>query len=103
MTMTPDSAEQAATGWEPGGIHVQSALRGLTRAERGHVAAGYIGSAMPSMIRRLQYKGMFYLHIDSPNGMCGTMKLTPLGKNVHAMLTARTAATLARTGADNAG
>jgi hypothetical protein len=34
---------------------------------------------------------MFFLHIDSPNGRCGFMKLTPLGESVRATIKARTA------------
>jgi hypothetical protein len=79
------------TGWEPGGKRVVAALRGLTRAERKTVAAGYVCDQRPTTNRNLEHKGMFYLHIDSPNGRCGFMKLTPLGENVRKLLKAKEA------------
>lgn len=36
--------------------------------------------------RALRRKGLFYIHIDSPNGRCGTARLTPLGEAVSAAL-----------------
>ena len=66
------------TGWEPGGVHIHAALKDLTRGERKHVANGYIGDCLPSTLQSLRRKAMFYLHIDSPNGRAGTMRLTPL-------------------------
>jgi hypothetical protein len=75
------------TGWEAGGRHVRAALRGLSKAERRHVKAGYIGGDIRgSTLHSLRLKGMFYHHIDSPNGQCGIMRLTPLGVNVSALL-----------------
>ena len=77
------------TGWEPGGEHVVAALRGLTSTERRHVLAGYIGDCRPSTLNSLRRQAMFYLKIDSPNGRCGIMVLTPLGRNVQALLKER--------------
>ena len=77
------------TGWEPGGVHVVAALKSLTRRERYHVERGGISDATPAMLRSLQNKAMFYLKIDSPNGRCGFMRLTPLGENVRALIKAR--------------
>ena len=69
--------------WEAGGSEVVKVLKGLTKRERYHVERGYIGGDItPHMVRRLQHKALFYLHIDSPNGRCGMLKPTPLGVNV---------------------
>jgi len=88
--MTTESVGHTkATGWEPGGLHVQDALRSLTKAERRYVEAGYIGDVTPGVLRSLREKAMFYLQIDSPNGRCGSMRLTPLGVNVRALILAR--------------
>lgn len=97
MTDLPTRLEGAAagsrepTGWEPGGKHVRAALSGLTRGERKHVAAGYVGDCTAATLRNLRNKAMFYLKIDSPNGRCGLMVLTPLGVNVRALLNERAA------------
>ena len=101
MVHSPSAHTQSATdpldvtsadyGWKPGGRHVLAALRGLTRAERRHVEAGYVGEATSATIRSLQCKAMFFLFIDSPNGRCGFLKLTPLGENVRKTIKARTA------------
>jgi hypothetical protein len=37
-------------------------------------------------VRSLRDKGLFHLVIDSPNGQCGFMHLTPLGEAVRAAL-----------------
>jgi hypothetical protein len=37
-------------------------------------------------VRKLKAKGMFHLVINSPNGQCGFMELTQLGKAVQAQL-----------------
>jgi hypothetical protein len=84
-------SEMTAADWKPGGRAVVEALRGLTRAERRHVEAGYVGDCQPATVRSLQHKAMFFLHIDSPNGRCGFMKLTPLGESVRATIAARQA------------
>ena len=81
-----------AADWKPGGRKVVEALRNLTRAERRHVEAGYVGDCQPATVRGLQRKAMFFLFIDSPNGRCGFMKLTPLGESVRATIAARQAA-----------
>ena len=91
MTQTEQACpEKGETGWEPSGVHVRSALRGLTRRERQFVTDGCIhGDFQMRTVQSLKRKGMFYLHIDSPNGRCGLMKLTPLGENVRALIKAQ--------------
>ncbi len=56
-----------------------------------HVERGYIGDVTPAMLRSLRAKAMFYLKIESPNGRCGFMRLTPLGEGVQATIKARAA------------
>jgi len=87
--LDPLDVTEEAYGWKPGGKHVIAALRGLTRAERRHVEAGYVGDVRPATLRSLCNKAMFFLHIDSPNGRCGFMKLTPLGESVRETLRLR--------------
>lgn len=84
--MVHSGAESAPDPWGPGGERVKAAVRGLTRAEKRVVAAGYISDCRMATVRSLQRKGMFYLHIDSPNGMCGIMRLTPLGINARSAI-----------------
>ena len=83
--------QAAKTGWEPGGEHVVAALRGLTTAERRHVLAGHVADCRPSTLSSLKRQAMFYLKIDSPSGRWGIMVLTPLGRNVQALLKERAA------------
>lgn len=78
-----------ASGWEAGGEKVKAAVRGLTRTERRIVGEGYIRDARMDTVRNLKRKGMFYHHIDSPNGHCGPMLLTPLGQNARAHILAK--------------
>ena len=85
----PETITSQKTGWEAGGAHVVAALRGLTKAERRHVAAGYVGEATNATVRSLRNKAMFYLKITSPNGRAGFMELTPLGMNVRALIKER--------------
>lgn len=85
----PETITSQKTGWEAGGVHVVAALRGLTKAERRHVAAGYVGGATNATVRSLRNKAMFYLKITSPNGRAGFMELTPLGMNVRALIKER--------------
>lgn len=63
--------------------------RGLTKPQRKFVADGSIhGDCAMVTVRALQAKGLFCLVIDSPNGRCGFMRLTPLGEIVRAWLNA---------------
>lgn len=62
-------------------------LRGLTKAQRMYVRDGSIhGDCAMRTTRALVAKGLFGLVIDSPNGQCGFMRLTPLGNAVQAAL-----------------
>lgn len=66
---------------------VTAARRGLTRAQRRHVERGCIsGDFRMQTVRALKAKGLMHLVIDSPNGQCGFMHLTPLGKAVQAIM-----------------
>jgi hypothetical protein len=94
--MSDQTITSQKTGWEPGGVHVVAALRGLTKAERRHVAAGYVGDVTTATLRSLRDKAMFYLEITSPNGRAGFMKLTPLGVNVRSLIRERRAQSEAR-------
>jgi len=86
--------DNTKSGWEPGGEHVKAAARDLTAAERRFVIDGCIhGSFSMATVRNLDRKGLFYLHIDSPNGRSGFMELTPLGLNVQSLLKSRQRAT----------
>jgi len=70
--------------------YVTEALQGLTRAQKRYVIDGCIhGDPALRTIRELQRKALFYLHIDSPNGRAGFLRLTPLGETVRAILKAR--------------
>jgi hypothetical protein len=91
----PGPVERSGGVREP--AYVRAAIRGLTEAQRKYVRAGYIGGdCSNAMIRTLQRKALFYLHIDSPNGRCGTMRLTPLGVTVQAIIRERSAIHKAR-------
>jgi uncharacterized protein YjhX (UPF0386 family) len=60
----------------------------LSRPQRMYVRDGAIhGDCAISTVRALTRKGLFRLVIDSPNGQCGLMRLTPLGEVVRALLT----------------
>lgn len=73
--------------------YVQEALRGLTKAERRHVLNGYVGDPFTmTTVRSLRRKALFFIMIDSPNGRCGFLKLTPLGETVRKILKERIAA-----------
>jgi hypothetical protein len=64
--------------------------RRLTKAQRYHVERGCIsGDCTMSTVNALKFKGLMYLHIDSPNGRCGFMRLTPLGEAVRDALEAQ--------------
>lgn len=72
--------------------YVAEALAGLTRDQAKYVIAGCLhGDFTITMARTLQRKALFYLHIDSPNGRFGTLRLTPLGVTVQGILKARAA------------
>lgn len=71
-------------------IQISNAARNLTRAERKFVERGCIfGDFSMQTISNLQGKGLMYLHIDSPNGRAGFMRLTPLGESVQALIKSR--------------
>jgi hypothetical protein len=63
--------------------------RSLTKAQRYHIERGCIsGDFSMSTVRALKANGLMYLHIDSPNGRCGFMRMTPLGEAVQSALKA---------------
>lgn len=67
----------------------REAMKTLTRAQRMYVRDGSIhGDCTMRTVRGLQAKGMFYLKISSPNGQCGFMELTDLGREVQTSLIA---------------
>lgn len=67
--------------------YVTEALRGLTPTQKKYVIAGaFHGDCTMATISVLRRKALFYHHIDSPNGRCGPMKLTPLGVTVQGIL-----------------
>ena len=63
----------------------------LTMAQKSAILDGYIGDQVMVTVNALKRKGLFHLVIDSPNGRCGFMRLTPLGIEVQAILRARAA------------
>jgi DNA-binding MarR family transcriptional regulator len=66
---------------------VRAVVRGLTKPQRTLVKDGCIhGDFTMTTVRALQRKGLFSLVIDSPNGRCGFMRLTPLGQAVRAAM-----------------
>jgi len=66
---------------------VKSAIRGLTKVQRMYVQDGCIhGDCTMRTVRALRNKGLFELVITSPNGQCGTMELTELGRSVRAAI-----------------
>lgn len=68
---------------------IKAAKRGLTQAQRMYVQDGCIhGDRTMQTVRALKLKGLFELVISSPNGQCGFMELTPLGKAVQSALVA---------------
>lgn len=72
--------------------YVIEAMRGLTKVQRQYVIDGAIhGDPAMVTIRKLLGKALFYIKIDSPNGRCGQMVLTPLGETVRAILKGETA------------
>jgi hypothetical protein len=62
-------------------------LRGLTPTQRKFVKAGTIhGDFTMRTVRALKAKGLFKFVPTSPNGQCGPMVLTELGKAAQAAL-----------------
>jgi hypothetical protein len=83
------AATEAAPSAAARPAYVTEALRGLTRTQKKFVLAGCLhGDFTMATVRALRSKALFYLHIDSPNGRCGFMKLTPLGETVREILKA---------------
>jgi hypothetical protein len=68
-------------------LYVRKVLGNITRTQRRYVLDGCIhGGCSMRTVRALRAAGLFYLKIDSPNGQCGHMVLTPLGKTVQALI-----------------
>lgn len=62
-------------------------IKGLTPLQRKLVTDGCIhGDFTMATVRALKRKGLFSLVITSPNGQCGHMELTPLGRETRAAL-----------------
>jgi len=73
-------------------VYVRDAMRGLTPKQRQFVIDGSIhGDFTMATVRALRDRALFYLHIDSPNGRFGSMRLTPLGETVRDILRAKKA------------
>ncbi len=67
---------------------VQNIIKDLTKPQRYHVERGCIsGDFTMATVNALKRKGLFELVISSPNGRCGFMELTPLGKQVRQAVT----------------
>lgn len=67
----------------------QKIAKALSPAQRHHVERGCIsGDFTMATVNALKRKGLFELVISSPNGRCGFMGLTPLGKQVRQALAA---------------
>lgn len=65
----------------------QKIAKALSSAQRYHVERGCIsGDFTMATVNALKRKGLFELVISSPNGRCGFMELTPLGKQVRQAL-----------------
>ena len=75
--------------------YVRDALSGLTPAQkRVIIAGGFSGDFTMATVRALKRKAIFFHKIDSPNGRCGPMVLTPLGETVREILKLRALSTL---------
>lgn len=67
----------------------QKIVKALSPAQRYHVERGCIsGDFTMATVNALKRKGLFELVISSPNGRCGYMELTPLGKQVRQAIAA---------------
>jgi hypothetical protein len=67
-------------------------LKTLTKTQRKYVSDGALhGDVTMATISVLRRKGLFQLVIDSPNGRCGMMHITPLGKAVQKIIKDRSA------------
>jgi uncharacterized protein YjhX (UPF0386 family) len=65
-------------------------IRRLSPKQKTFIRDGCIhGDFTMATVRALKFKGLFHLVIDSPNGQCGFMELTPLGNAVRAEMAAR--------------
>lgn len=69
--------------------YVQEALRGLTPVQKATIIRGYIGDETMATVSALKSRAIFYLKINSPNGRCGFMELTPLGESIREILKAQ--------------
>ena len=66
---------------------VERVVQTLTPRQRQMVLSGCIhGDFTMATVNALRRKGLFHLVIDSPNGRCGFMRLTPLGERVRRAL-----------------
>jgi hypothetical protein len=84
--------------------YVLDAMRGLTKVQRQFVIDGcFHGDVTMATVRALQSRALFYLKIISPNGRCGSMVLTPLGKTVQTILSGKLPPSQAATADQNGG
>lgn len=76
---------------------ITSLIEKLSPAQRYHVERGCIsGDFTMNTVNALKRKGLFHLVISSPNGQCGFMEPTDLGKRVRAQMLADRAQSEAR-------
>lgn len=67
--------------------YVRTAMKSLTPKQKQIVLDGRIhGDVTMATVHALRRRALFNLHIASPNGRCGTLRLTPLGVKVQRLL-----------------
>lgn len=67
---------------------VAAIAKGLTKAQRYWVKEGSAhGDISMRMVRTLISKGLWHIHVDSPNGRYGVAVNTPIGLAVRSHLT----------------
>ena len=66
--------------------YVTQAMRGLTKVQKAAIIAGHFRDESMATVLALKRRHLFYHKIDSPNGRCGPMVLTPLGVTVQTLL-----------------
>jgi hypothetical protein len=87
MKSSSQGAQRRAEDEGPHSAGVRDAIRGLTKVQRMCVKDGFAyGDITVRTMRALIDKGMFYIHIDSPNGRWGAARLTRFGEAVSAAL-----------------
>lgn len=88
-SLSPKSGTREAEPSAADECAAREALRGLTKVQRMYVKDGSAhGDIAMRTVAALLRKGLFYIKIDSPNGLYGSARLTPLGEAVQAALPA---------------